>query len=224
MLPTNPRAPLLLGNPGVEAGQPLRRWLSIPQRPPRPSARVIRLFPRRSPPLFRFLSSHPEPSPPPKPRRGERRREGAMQGDPPGTSPSPAATAAATPHKMVAGGREGGVPTHLSALPQDPVAAAAGAPELARARRRERRQSREGRREREKDRGRRRGAPPAAGWVAGGRRLPFVSAPPCRLPAAALCPPPARRPEEIYFPPGTCSARLPPSLGPQAEGGRGGSP
>lgn len=56
-----------------------------------------------------------------------------MQGDPPGTSPSPAATAAATPHKMVAGGREGGIPTHLSALPQDPVAAAAGAPELARA-------------------------------------------------------------------------------------------
>lgn len=56
-----------------------------------------------------------------------------MQGDPPGTSPSPTATAAAAPHKMVAGGREGGIPTHLSALPQDPVAAAAGAPELARA-------------------------------------------------------------------------------------------
>lgn len=119
MLPTNPRAPLLLGNPGVEAGQPLRRWLSIPQRPPRPSARVIRLCPRRSPPLFRFLSSHPEPSPPPKPRRGERRREWAMQGDPPGTSPSPAATtAAAAPHKMVAGGREGGSPLTSAPCPR----------------------------------------------------------------------------------------------------------
>lgn len=88
MLPTNPRAPPRLGNPGVEAGQPLRRWLSIPQRPPRPSARVIRLFPRRSPPLFRFLSSHPEPSPPPKPRRGEEKRRGDA-GRPPRDKPQP---------------------------------------------------------------------------------------------------------------------------------------
>lgn len=226
MLPTNPRAPPRLGNPGVEAGQPLRRWLSIPQRPPRPSARVIRLFPRRSPPLFRFLSSHPEPSPPPKPRRGEEKRRGDA-GRPPRDKPQPRGHRRRRPPQD-GGGRAGRGGPHS---PQRPAPGPggrcrrrSGARPGEWGRRRERRQSREGRREREKERGRRRGAPPAAGWVAGGRRLPFVSAPPCRLPAAALCPPPARRPEEIYFPPGTCSARLPPSLGPQAEGGRGGSP
>lgn len=116
MLPTNPRAPPRLGNPGVEAGQPLRRWLSIPQRPPRPSARVIRLFPRRSPPLFRFLSSHPEPSPPPKPRRGE--EKGRCRATPPGQAPAPRPPPPPPPTRWWRAGGKGGSPLTSAPCPR----------------------------------------------------------------------------------------------------------